>query len=68
MVEVKRWAAGLEQVGLLRMLNVPHFGHSPYVTGVVKQLLVLVHDEHLFIGSERIHINGELIEKITGLP
>ena len=36
MVEVKRWAAGLEQDGLLRMLNVPHFGRSQHVTGVVK--------------------------------
>ena len=68
LVEVRQWASGLEQAGLLRMLNVPHFGRSPHVTGVVKQLLVLVHNEHLFIGAERIHINGELIHKITGLP
>ena len=32
MVEVRQWAAGLEQAGLLRMLNVPHFGRSPHVT------------------------------------
>ena len=29
LLEVKQWAAGLEQVGLLKMLNVPHFGRSP---------------------------------------
>ena len=28
LLEVKQWAAGLEQAGLLKMLNVPHFGHS----------------------------------------
>ena len=50
------------------MLNFPHFERSPHVTGVVKQLLVLVHNGHLFIGGERIHIDGELIEKIIGLP
>ena len=29
LLEVKQWAAGLEQAGLLKMLNVPHFGRSP---------------------------------------
>ena len=28
LLEVKRCAAGLEQAGLLKMLNVPHFGHN----------------------------------------
>ena len=28
LLEVKQWAAGLEQAGLLKMLNVPHFGRS----------------------------------------
>ena len=52
MVEIKQWAVGLEQFGLLRMLNIPHFGHNAHVNAVVKQLLVLVHNEHLFIGHE----------------
>ena len=68
MLEVKQWAAGLEQAGLLKMLNVPHFGHSTQVTVVVKQLLALVHDGNLWIGSQKIAINGELIHRITGLP
>ena len=51
LLEVKQWAAGLEQAGLLKMLNVPHFGHSTQVTVVVKQLLALVHDGHLWIGN-----------------
>ena len=34
---------------------------------VVNQLLALVHDGHLWIGNERIPINGELVNKITGL-
>ena len=52
LLEVKQWAAGLEQDGLLKMLNVAHFGRSTQVTVVVKQLLVLVHDGHLWIGSQ----------------
>ena len=50
------------------MLNVPHFGRSTQVTVVVKKLLELVHDGHLWIGDQRIPINGELIRRITGLP
>ena len=49
------------------MLNVPHFGCSTPVTVVVKQLLALVHDGNLWIGDERIPINGELVSKIIGL-
>ena len=49
------------------MINVPHFGRSTQVTVVVKQLLVLVHDGNLWIGSQKIAIDGELIHRITGL-
>ena len=28
LLEVKRWATGLDHTGLLKMLDVPHFGHS----------------------------------------
>ena len=68
LLEVKRWAAGLDQDGLLKMLDVPHFGRGTQVTIVVKQLLALVHDGHLWIGGKKIPINGELIQRTTGLP
>ena len=35
---------------------------------MVKQLLALVHDGHLWIGDKKIPINGELIHRITALP
>ena len=35
---------------------------------MVKHLLALVHDGHLWIGNWRIAIDGELIYRITGLP
>ena len=47
LLEVKWWAVGLDQAGLLKMLDVPHFGRGTQVTIVVKQLLALVHDGHL---------------------
>ena len=68
LLEVKKWATGLEQACLLNMLNVPHFGHSTQVTIVVKKLLALVHDGNLWIGDRRIPITGELVHRITGLP
>ena len=36
LLEVKRWAAGLDQAGLLKMLDIPHFGLGTQVTVVVK--------------------------------
>ena len=68
LLEVKQWAAGLDQAGLLKMLDVPHFGRSTQVTIVVKHLLELVHDDYLWIGDKKIPINGELIHRITTLP
>ena len=50
------------------MLDVPQFGCSTQVTVVIKQLLVLVHDGYLWLGNQKIAINGELIHRITGLP
>ena len=35
---------------------------------MVKQLLALVRDGHLWKGDKKIHINGELIQRINGLP
>src|SRR5713226_1225746 len=66
LLEVKQWAAGLDKAGLLKMLDVPHFGCSTQVSMVVKQLLALVHDGYLWIGNQKIGINGELIHQITG--
>ena len=68
LLEVKRWAAGLDQAGQLKMLDVPHFVRGAQVTIAVKQLLALFHDSHLWIGDKKIPINGELIHRITGFP
>ena len=47
LLEVQPWAAGLDKAGLLKMLDIPHFGRGIHVTVVAKQLLELVHDGYL---------------------
>ena len=61
------WAAGLDNAGLLKVLDIPHFGRGIQVTIVAKQLLALVHDGYLWIGDQQIPIDATLINKITGL-
>ena len=61
------WVAGLDNAGLLKVLDIPHFGRSIQVTIVAKQLLALVHDGYLSIGDQQIPIDASLINKITGL-
>ena len=51
LLEVKPWAAGLENAGLLKVLDIPHFGRGIQVTIAAKQLLALVHDGYLWIGD-----------------
>ena len=68
LLEVQPWAAGLDKAGLLKMLDIPHFGRGIHVTVVAKQLLALVHDDYLWIGDQQIPIDAALIHKITALP
>jgi hypothetical protein len=66
-VEPMTWATGIQCVGLLNMLTVPHFGCNNINTICVCQLLTLVHDGALWLG-ERIPIDTMLIRRITVLP
>ena len=67
LLEVQPWAAGLDNAGLLKVLDLPHFCRGIQVTIVAKQLLALVHDGYLWIGDQQIPIDAALINKITGL-
>ena len=51
LLEVQLWAAVLDNVGLLKVLDIPHFGRGIHVTIVAKQLLALVHDGYFWIGD-----------------
>jgi len=61
-----KWVKGVEQVGLLHMLYVPHFHISNINMVCVRQLLTLVHDGCLWPGDP-ILITNMLIHQITNL-
>lgn len=46
-LEPMKWVAGVEKVGLLNMLWVPHFSRTSINMMCIHQLLTLVHDECL---------------------
>ena len=52
--------------GLLKLLRIPHFGHSPKVNAVIKRLLSCVHDGYLWIEGN-IDLNIDVIHRIMGL-
>lgn len=58
---------GVNKVGLLNLLWVPHYHHTPINLTVIKQLLCLVHDGCFWL-IEPIPIIDMLIHRITLLP
>jgi len=48
-LEPRKWLRGVEKVGLLNLLWVLHFHHTPITIFFVKQLLYLVHDGCLWV-------------------
>jgi len=48
-LEPWKWLCGVEMVGLLNLLWVPHFHHVPINIFIIKQLLCLVHDGYLWL-------------------
>lgn len=48
-VEPMKWVVGIQDVGLLNMLYVPHFGRNNINTICMRQLLALVHDGCLWL-------------------
>lgn len=66
-LQPRAWLHGVEEVGLLHLLSIPHF-HRPSITiFVIRQLLFLVHDGYLWL-EEPIPIIVELIHRISWLP
>ena len=62
-----KWAAGVNQEGLMNLLFMPHFGHSLQDNTYVKQLLVYFHRGCLWL-DQPYPVDVELISAITGLP
>jgi hypothetical protein len=62
-----QWATGLEKMGILGLLELPHFGRGQYASSCVKQLMVVTHGGDIWL-DKLISIDVELIVHITGLP
>lgn len=66
-LEPRKWLKGMDKVGLLNLLWVPHCNRAPIMMVVIKQLMCLVHDECLWL-EEMIPITDMLIHTIMWLP
>jgi hypothetical protein len=62
-----QWATGLEKMGILGLLDLPHFGRGQYATTCIKQLLAVTHGGDIWL-DKPVPITVELIAQITGLP
>jgi hypothetical protein len=67
LLEPAQWILGLYNTWIMNLLDIPHFGHSKYINGCVKQLLARVHGGVLWM-DRLVPINVDLIATITGLP
>ena len=61
------WARGLDKIGLLGLINMPHFGRQTKVNACVKQIFACFHGGCLWL-DELVAVTVELISAITGLP
>lgn len=66
-LESWKWLSGVDKVGLLNLLWVPHYNRTPISILVIKQLLCLVHNGCLWL-EELIPITDRLIHKIMWCP
>jgi hypothetical protein len=66
-LEPTQWITGLYNSGIMNLLEIPHFGCGKDVGNCVKQLLERVHGGILWM-DRSVHIDVDLIEKITGFP
>lgn len=62
----QEWIENLTPSGLLNLLCIPHFGHSPELNAIVKVLLSCLHDGYLWLDC-KIELNMGAIYCIIGL-
>ena len=63
-LEPQKWLHGVEKVGLLNLLLVPHFHRAPITIFIIRQSLCLMHDGFLWL-EEPIPIMEDLIHSIS---
>jgi hypothetical protein len=66
-LEPKSWIAELYNMGIMNLLEIPHFGRGKGVNSCVKQCLALVHGGILWMYIH-VSIDVDLIAYITVLP
>jgi len=66
-LEPQAWARGLENVRVLNLLGIPHFGCSPDVNCCVNLFLSCVHGRFTWLDIN-ISNYADTIKDITGLP
>jgi hypothetical protein len=66
-LQPKQWVEGLENKGIINLLEIPHFGRRKHVNNYIKKLLEVLHGGFVWL-EEPVSINVELIEFIIGLP
>jgi hypothetical protein len=66
-VEPKTWETLLDKLGILNLLQIPHFGRSAQINACINMVLSCVHGIYLCLDIV-VFIDIELIVQITGLP
>jgi hypothetical protein len=66
-LQLKEWVKGLQRVGILNLLEIPHFGTSTEINACFKLLLSCVHGGFLWL-YKSMSIGTQLIAQIIGLP
>jgi hypothetical protein len=67
LVLTQEWAHPLRQVGILPLIDCPHFGHSGIVTLCIHLLLTQIHGGYLWLGGKYL-VDEATIHRVTGLP
>jgi hypothetical protein len=67
LLEPTQWILGLYNTRIMKLLDIPHFGHGKHINGCVNHFLARVHGGILWM-DRPVHINVDLIATITGLP
>jgi hypothetical protein len=65
-LQPKQWAVGMANTGILKLLDIPHFGRGHDVDNCVKQLMEVTHRGYLWV-EDSVSIYIELIAFITTL-
>jgi hypothetical protein len=62
-----QWATMLEKIGILGLLDLPHFGRGQHTTTCVKQLLAVIHGGNIWL-DKLVSIYVEIMANITRFP